>query len=82
MSKRVACKCLPLQARDEQLSTSPKGRCMGEKDSLQCHPHPTPAVNQTPGHTLGGVPERLNGPVLKTGVALVVTVGSNPTPTA
>jgi hypothetical protein len=34
------------------------------------------------GHTLGGVPERLKGPVLKTGVALVVTVGSNPTPTA
>ena len=31
--------------------------------------------------TLGGVPERLKGPVLKTGVALVVTVGSNPTPT-
>ena len=30
----------------------------------------------------GGVPEWLNGPVLKTGVALVVTVGSNPTPTA
>ena len=26
--------------------------------------------------------ERLNAPVLKTGVALGVTVGSNPTPTA
>ena len=28
---------------------------------------------------LGEVPERLKGPVSKTGVALVVTVGSNPT---
>lgn len=31
--------------------------------------------------TPGGVAERFIAPVLKTGVALVVTVGSNPSPT-
>ena len=31
---------------------------------------------------LGGMAERFNAPVLKTGVGLVPTVGSNPTPSA
>ena len=39
-------------------------------------------IESRPCDTPGGVAEWLNAPVLKTGVDLVFTVGSNPTPTA
>ena len=39
------------------------------------------AVNSLADSSLGGVSERLKEPVLKTGVRVSRTVGSNPTPT-